>query len=279
MAPFPHRLAPRVPLALLAAFLSSCGTLPVRDDAQASLVAAERAFAAHAGEHGIRDAFLRHFAPGGIVFAPGPARVDEAFAQPPDDPRAVLLEWWPAASGVAASGDFGYTTGPARIAPRDGSRPPRHATFFSVWKRARDGPWRVVVDAGVRLPGPRTPGEMPPGPAVRPAAHGADASLAALLAVERGTWTRDTSLARLAPDVQLQRGGAFPVQGADAVAAAWPDGDETLDPLGGDVAASADLAYTYGRVASAAGDGHYLHLWTRAPDGRAWRLGAVLRLP
>ncbi|HEX4885391.1 MAG TPA: hypothetical protein VFX05_14715 [Casimicrobiaceae bacterium] len=269
-----------LPLVITLAVLSACSTTaPSREDAHASLVAAERAFAMDAREHGVRDAFLRHFAPGGVMFVPGPSSVNEVFATPPPDPLAVLLEWEPVASGVAASGDFGFTTGPARISRRDGSAPPRFSTFFSVWKRPRDGPWRVVIDAGVRLPGAVPHERMQPAPKVAPAAPHAEASVDALLAGERGTWSRAAFLALLAPDAQAQRPDAVPVQGAAGIAAAWPDDAETLAPIGGDMAASGDLAYTYGRASTARGSGHYLHLWTRSADGRGWRIGAALRLP
>jgi ketosteroid isomerase-like protein len=273
--PFP------VPLVIVVLALSACSTpLPQQAPAQASLVDAERAFAQHALEHGVRDAFLRHFAPGGLMFVPAPARVEDVFARAPADPMATLLEWTPVASGVARSGDFGFTTGPARLARRDGSLPPRHSTFFSVWKRQEGGPWRVVIDAGVGTPGEVAPGRLLPSPHVRAAAAGTTGTVGALLDDERaGPWSRDAFLARLAPDALLQRHEAWPVQGRDAIRAAWPEGDEALVPAGGDMARSGDLAYTYGALTTARGAGHYLHLWTRDASGGAWRIAAALRLP
>ena len=268
--------------ALLALALSACGGLPLATDdaAQASLVAAERAFARHALEHGVRAAFLQHFVPGGIMFVPHPASVNDVFAQPRADPLATSLEWEPVASGVAASGDFGFTTGPARFSRRDGSVPVRHSTFFSVWKRGEGKPWRVVIDAGTASPQPVAHERLLPSPRVRAAAPGANATVDTLLADERAApWTREALLARLAPDALAQRDGTLPLAGADAIAAAWPAHEETLRPIGGDVAASRDLAYTYGAVEGGAGKGHYLHLWTRAADGHAWRIVAALRLP
>lgn len=267
---------------ILVLALAACGGPPYAPDdaAQASLVAAERAFARHALEHGVRTAFLEHFAPGGIVFVPQPASVNDVFAQPRADPLATLLEWEPVASGVAASGDFGYSTGPARISRRDGSVPVRHSTFFSVWKRVDGMPWRVVIDAGTGSPQPVAHERLLPSPRVRVAAPGAQGSIDTLLADERaGPWAREALLARLAPDALVQRDGTLPLAGAAAIAAAWPAYQETLRPIGGDMAASRDLAYTYGEVAGGAGQGHYLHLWTRAADGHAWRIAAALRLP
>ncbi len=267
-------------LVLSAAVLSACAGPAPDPAARASLVAAERAFARMAAERGTRDAFLAHFAPGGVVFAPSPIPVQQAFGQPPADPLATLLVWAPVASGVARSGDFGFTTGPATLARRDGSRPSVHSTFFSVWKRDRDAPWRVVLDAGATAPGPVEDARLLPGPAVRPAAAGAPASIDDLLAEERdGPWSAQRIAARLAEDALLQRAGTWPLAGAARIADAWPQRDETLAPLGGDVASSGDLAYTYGKVATADGAGHYVHLWTRGIDGTSWRLAALLRLP
>jgi ketosteroid isomerase-like protein len=266
---------------LLALFaLSGCGTSTVqREQAHASLVAAERAFAADGLRDGIHDAFLRHFAPGGLLFVPKPTRVNDVFRERPADPHAVLLEWAPVASGVSTSGDFGFTTGPARLSLRDGSKPPRHNTFFSIWKRTGDGPWRVVLDAGTSVPEPVPPARMLPSPAVPPALA-ADAAIEPLLAAERAQpWTREDFLARLAADAQLQRSGALPVQGPAAIAHAWHAASERLAPLGGEMAGGGDLAYTYGEARTADGSGHYVHLWTRAPDGRAWRIAVALRLP
>ena len=149
-----------------------------------------------------------------------------------------------------------------------------------MWKRAGEGPWRVVLDAGVSAPGPVPPERLQPAPAVHAAAPGAEAPTDALTRLERDApWTRDAMLTRLAPDAQVQRAGTLPVQGAAAIAAAWPDGEERLRPLGSDLAASGDLAYTFGEVTSAQGSGHYVHLWTRDGTGHAWRIGVALRLP
>jgi ketosteroid isomerase-like protein len=274
--------SPLVPLLACTLALHGCATAPASPEppAQASLVAAERAFAREALDRGVRAAFLANFDPAGLMFVPAPMRVGDVFAEAPADPMATLLEWAPAASGVAASGDFGFTTGPAKISRRDGSRAPGYNTFFSVWKRAGEGPWRVVLDAGVSAPGPVPPERLQPAPAVHAAARGAEVSAEALTRLESAVpWTREAMLARLAPDAQVQRAGTLPVQGAAAIAAAWPDGEERLRPLGGDVAASGDLAYTFGEVASPQGTGHYVHLWTRDEAGRAWRIGVALRLP
>ena len=82
----------------------------------------------------MRTAFLAAFADDGIWMTPAPMRLREAFAArpAPADPRAARLEWAPAISGIAASGDFGFTSGPSTLSLHDGSRPPSHGAYFSV---------------------------------------------------------------------------------------------------------------------------------------------------
>ena len=94
---------------------SGCATRHALDRDHAALVAAERAFARHAEDADVRTAFLAAFADDGIWMTPEPMRLRDAYAArpAPADPRAVRLEWDPAISGIAASGDFGFTSGPS----------------------------------------------------------------------------------------------------------------------------------------------------------------------
>ena len=63
--------------------------------------------------------------------------------------------WEPRFGDVAASGELGYLTGPVRNirTSRDNGRP-RHSNYASIWKRQRDGTFKVVLDVGVNTPGP-----------------------------------------------------------------------------------------------------------------------------
>lgn len=69
----------------------------MEEPAVASLVAAERAFAAMAVERGIRASFLAQFAADGLVFEPAPVRVHEAWTTRPAaaDPLALKLSGRP----------------------------------------------------------------------------------------------------------------------------------------------------------------------------------------
>ncbi len=120
---------------------------------------------------------------------------------------------------------------------------------------------------------------MLPSPAVPPRPFlRREASLAALTDAERARpWGVDTFLDTLSDDARLYREGP-PVFGADAIRAAVASMHPlTLEPAGGDMAASGDLAYTYGAWRSAATNGHYVHLWTRGAAD-AWKIAVAMRL-
>lgn len=108
-------------------------------------------------EKGVRDSFFEFFGEEGITFQPHPIRFRElARKNPlpePPPPRQFKLEWWPVYGDVALSGDIGYNTGPTLttdLTPQN--RPARHGYFFSVWKRLKNGTWRVAVDMGTTTP-------------------------------------------------------------------------------------------------------------------------------
>lgn len=269
------------PLAVALSLIGAgCALAPQRSADHDALVAAERTFARHADDADVRTAFLAAFADDGIWMTPAPMTLRDAHAQrpPPADPRAVRLQWEPVASAIAASGDFGFTSGPSLFSMRDGSRPPQHGAYFSVWKRDARGQWRVVLDAGIAATEPIAPDALLPSPLVRPSARSADANVDALLAIERtGVWTADGLGTRLASDARLYRRGP-PAFGAQAIRTALADNlPHALEPLGGDVASSGDLAYTYGAWRGERAAGHYVHLWTRDAAG-AWRVAVAIRL-
>jgi ketosteroid isomerase-like protein len=187
----------------------------------------------------------------------------------------VRLEWGPAIAGIAASGDFGFTSGPSTMSMRDGSLPARHGAYFSVWTRGADGRWKVAIDGGVRSTAPIAEAAMQPAPEVRPAQGRMPDTIETLLVRERSaSWDRARWRAALAGDALLLANDTPIVRGppiADALAAA----PVALEPLGGRMATSADLAYTYGRFSAEGAQRHYVHLWTRGGAGE-WRIGLVL---
>lgn len=265
-----------------AALAGACATPSFDREALGSLVEAERAFARMAVEQDVRSAFVANLADDGILFRPGPVRARDWFAsQPlPADPKAVLLEWEPAVSGIAASGEFGYTSGPVRASLRAGGKPPAYFVYFSVWKREAAGRWRVAIDAGTSVPEMVAVGDLAPGPAsgrVRGASDGR--SLETLSGLERSRPLDGASYAsHVAEDALLLRDGMAPVKGEAAKREMRADlAVRSLEPIGGDIARSGDMAYSYGRWRDGEANGHYVHLWIRGARGD-WRIAVALRL-
>jgi ketosteroid isomerase-like protein len=296
------------PLACGALAACACLAPGYADPQLEDLFNAERTFARDASRIGVRPAFLAHFADDAIVFMPGPVRyVEHVKAHPATgDPMATLLEWSPQAGAVSRAGDVGFTAGPSRWSKRgDPAAEVGHGYYFSVWTRV-GGAWKVAIDAGVTLSAP-APAEGVPNMrtpilwhAEEPRLDAAQraAALEALFAMERMPRTRGVvarggaaseagtpwrDLLALSPIVV--RDGAPPLTG-DAVARdadASPPTRIEWSPQAGAVAASGDLAYTYGASRMTSGTavtmpGYYVHVWQR--EGRdAWRLRAEVDLP
>jgi ketosteroid isomerase-like protein len=57
---------------------------------------------------------------------------------------------------ISASGDLGYTYGTFefRSINKDGKPVIAHGKYTSIWKRQKDGSWKVVLDMGNSSPEP-----------------------------------------------------------------------------------------------------------------------------
>lgn len=268
---------------LLAMTVAPSDTAPKRHPA-AQIAAAEIAFAQQSVSDGLNTAFAANFADHAVGFAPEPrenARAD--FVGRPNPP--VLLDWYPAYVLAAASGDFGLSTGPSVLTFDDGSRPPRHGHYISIWERQPDGAWKVTIDGGSGHAEPPSPIPrldpviMPPNQLSAPAGW-AGTDIAVLLEAERNfsrlSETRGMQQAfalTAAKDVRFYRHGQLPVTGrAAALEALEPlAGKWTWQPQGGRIARSGDLGFTYGistRMAEEGDErGAYLRVWQRNADG------------
>lgn len=64
------------------------------------------------------------------------------------------LSWIPTRGEVVGAGDLGYTTGTSILRGKgpDGSAIERHGEYLTVWRKQKDGSWRVIFDTGSTLP-------------------------------------------------------------------------------------------------------------------------------
>ena len=66
------------------------------------------------------------------------------------DDKSNSLTWTPVGADISASGDLGYTYGTFEFRSKDASGKPTvtRGKYTSIWKRQKDGSWKVVLDMG-----------------------------------------------------------------------------------------------------------------------------------
>jgi ketosteroid isomerase-like protein len=70
------------------------------------------------------------------------------------DDKNNHLTWTPVHADMAASGDLGYTYGTYefRSIGKDGKPAVEYGKYVSIWKKQKDGSWKVVMDMGNASP-------------------------------------------------------------------------------------------------------------------------------
>jgi len=262
------------------------------------LVEAERSFSKTSTEQGIRDAFLTFLADDAIVFRPQPVKAKPLYAQQQQIPGS--LSWKPIHADMAASGDFGYTTGPFEYRKNPDSVKPDGCGFYvSVWKKQSDGAWRVMIDAGINCPCPETTipevllnrQEHKRTPKIMLNAN-VETEKTKLLTYDfefsrqvASEGMTNTYQVHSANDVRYYRMGELPVVGKENVCRKVNALSGTMfwKPMASDVAKSGDLGYTYGMADCTFASGNkksnsYLRIWKKNSD-RQWQVGLDLANP
>ena len=138
-------------LLLLASSLST-SSFAKQEPAQGSdlLVQLEADFAKAVAEHG-HEAFVTYFAEDGVELDDGGGISSrDAISKQPPWPEGTSLTWTPVKADMAASGDLGYTYGNHVFKSKDKEGKPvtHYGKYMSIWKKQKDGSWKVVVDMG-----------------------------------------------------------------------------------------------------------------------------------
>ena len=73
------------------------------------------------------------------------------------DDKNNRLIWTPVGADISASGDLGYTYGTYEFHSigKDGKPSIDYGKYTSIWKRQKDGSWKVVLDMGNASPEPK----------------------------------------------------------------------------------------------------------------------------
>ncbi|HEU5050813.1 MAG TPA: DUF4440 domain-containing protein [Gemmatimonadales bacterium] len=112
----------------------------------------DSSFSAAASRDGIAAAFAAWAAPAGVVFSGTEivAGADAIRATFTRTHQGMSLAWMPVHTGVADSGDLGFTIGEyvATGRSRNGAIVQRFGKYLSVWELQPDGRWRYAVDGG-----------------------------------------------------------------------------------------------------------------------------------
>lgn len=108
-----------------------------------------------AAKEGFNKALLQYAADDFIKFNPGqfPAVGKNEFAKLVENkPDVKTISWQPAKAEVARSGELGYTWGNWKYVSPDTVL---YGNYFTVWKKQKDGLWKMALDGGNDTPAPK----------------------------------------------------------------------------------------------------------------------------
>jgi ketosteroid isomerase-like protein len=72
------------------------------------------------------------------------------------DDKSNHLSWTPVGADISASGDLGYTYGNYQFqSPGQDGTVIEYGKYTSIWKKQKDGSWKVVLDMGNASPVPK----------------------------------------------------------------------------------------------------------------------------
>jgi ketosteroid isomerase-like protein len=249
------------------------------------MVDAERKFYQTGQEKGTRAAFLAFLSDDAIVFRPGPVKGREAWSK--REENGLDLVWEPTFAVIAQSGDFGYDTGPAKWRPnKKDEKFTGHGQFVSIWKKQKDGAWKVALDCGIENPEPAgTPEPLRTIVPVEPSRMSVDLNAGQKsrgeafqkFAAAARTDSAAATLAWAADEIRIYRNGRFPSLGKDAASPLLNEtgGKISFESGAADMSLSADLSYSYGKYSKALDkgmeEGHYFQIWQTDANG-AWKL-------
>ena len=278
--------ATRILLSLLMCSASFC--LPGQNFSNRDLqtmVNAERAFANLARKENTRKAFLVYLSDDAVVFGQGPVNGKKRWEERPTDDSK--LDWDPEFADIAASGDFGYTTGPWEYRThRTDKNPDAHGHFVTVWKKKPNGLFQNILDIGVSHP--HDPESHPFRTSTIHAKAGNDhrPKTESIMDIEKeflaslkegGSKAHVQSFSR---DARLYRTGKIPMTIPSLTRPVAEREGSTIrySPIQGGMASSGDLGYVYGTASwtesKESNDevhANYTRIW-KNEDGSHWKI-------
>jgi ketosteroid isomerase-like protein len=251
-----------------------------------SIANAERAFAQKSVDVSIRAAFLDNFDEKTIAFNNGePLPGRAGWEQQPEG--TGYLFWWPVFADVAASGDWGYTTGPGVFGPDKATKEVKGGLYYSsVWKKNKDGVWKVMIDLGSSTYDQAENLVELKTPVKASTKSGGDHAQATtdLMTFEKAYLEELNKLQRsfipskFSSEARIHRPREKPNLNPSASNNEDTARKFAFENVGGDVAPSNDMAFTYGKVKVTVNRNGkeavipvgYMHIWKK--EGSEWKL-------
>lgn len=263
---------------------------PDSTSALASMLNAERGFAQASVMHGRNAAFVENFAEESVIFTDKWITNARQFWKERKE-NAVVLKWEPEFMDIAASRDFGVSTGPWEAQEyRPNTARIGTGYFLTVWKKNSSGTWQVILDAGSSTPPPTVTDHKISFPA------GADKPVknAKVLNVKSvcdelkerekqmlTSWKTNpvpaTYASFLAQGSRIQYNLKLPTTNKDTINVMLARVKKTLTwkSEGSEAATSGDMGFTYGYFetleARVKEEGHYVRIWKKTEEGK-WEI-------
>lgn len=229
------------------------------------VVDAEKSFAAYARSSGIKEAFLKFLDDSARVFDKGRILNGKEVWSQRNTGSAELL-WYPEFADVSASGDMGYTTGPAEYRVNKGSEKADHKGYFnSIWKKKDDGQWKVVLDMGTPSPGSEYDEGKVDYLTKQPSVKKIFGNKRENIKEVEENFLRNYDNGR-AYEKFSSKTARYYRPGMKVMKGEYVSNDSLsfkYTIAGGEMASSGDLAYVYGYVTVSGKEGNYLRVWKK----------------
>ena len=247
-----------------------------------SMIQAEKNFANTSLVASTRAAFLKFVDSSGIVFEKGkPVNGLEAYTQ--SERRPGILTWEPEYAEIAATNDFGYTTGPWKYyANSIKENPVANGYFITVWHLTNNG-WKFLIDFGITCSEQKKKITLKKRNAASAKLPKANAQLAAEAEAKfiqaytaQGVAAYNTFLSSQS---RLNYSGFIPATNAAQRKALLDSLPRNISytVLGSGLAPGTDLGYVYGSAAMNDKQDGYLRIWSKEKD--EWKIAVeVLHL-
>jgi ketosteroid isomerase-like protein len=240
-------------------------------------------------EIGYAKSFLKFIADEGIMFLPTPKPAKESLEKSTNDFKNLF--WHAEFAEISADGNFAYTTGPwyTQSVSSKGDTIKTFGHFNTVWTKIK-GEWKFLIDCGINYDKSAIP-NLPVGtsylkPVPKMEGKPGRFPFEDLLVADDNffTYTSNESLKAAykimaSQNIRVYRPGKYPACGLEAAMTLLTDTKLSFVQLGGQAAASGDLAYTYGIAGddSRAPEFNYMRVWKK--EGKTWKIVLDVLIP